>query len=183
MPPAQGRILVSEPFLRDHFFRRAVVLLAEHNENGSFGLIINKPIEYSFNEVVSDFPEIDLPVFLGGPVRTDRLFYIHSAGPDMVNGSMEIMNGLWWGGHIEDVKSKLSEGELNAQNIKFFVGYSGWDPDQLNKEIEHHSWVITQESAGVIMKNDPVNLWGKIVRSLGQDYHIWTKFPVDPGMN
>ena len=181
--PGQGKLLVSEPFLKDYFFRRSVVLLAEHNEDGSFGVIINKPIEYAFNEVVAGFPQIDIPVFLGGPVQTDRLFYIHTLGEEKVPGSLEIMKGLWWGGDIEQVRKLMSGGLVQESNFRFFVGYSGWEPEQLDRELQEESWVIAKKPARVVMSVRTSDLWTRIVRSLGKDYVPWTRFPIDPSLN
>ncbi len=72
--PRQGIILISEPSLRDFYFRQSVVLLAEHNEEGTFGVIVNKPIEARIQDIIKDFPDSDLPVYLGGPVKTDSIF-------------------------------------------------------------------------------------------------------------
>lgn len=183
LKPGQGSLLISEPFLQDYFFRRSVVLLAEHNDEGSFGVIINKPVEYAFNEVVSGFPQADLPIFLGGPVQTDRLFYIHTLGSSEIEGSLEVMKGLWWGGDINTVRLLLSSGRLNTQNIRFFVGYSGWEPAQLDRELEDESWIIVRKSSRLIMSVDPQKMWNNIVGSLGDQYTLWTRFPVDPALN
>ncbi len=87
--PAKGKILISEPFLIDYYFKRSVVLLAEHNEEGTFGLIINKPVDIALSDVLHDFPEFDSPVYLGGPVKTDSLYFIHTLG-DRLENSLEI---------------------------------------------------------------------------------------------
>ena len=94
--PIQGALLISEPFLKDFYFRRSVVLLAEHNDDGSFGLIINKPVEVMLNEIVKDFPYFETKLFIGGPVNTDSLFILHTLGKQIKN-SFQIMPGLYWG--------------------------------------------------------------------------------------
>ncbi|MCD4737049.1 MAG: YqgE/AlgH family protein, partial [Bacteroidales bacterium] len=78
--PTKGKILISEPFLTDYYFKRSVVLLAEHNEDGSFGLILNKPVNLEFNDILKNFPTFHGQMFLGGPVKTDSLFFIHTLG-------------------------------------------------------------------------------------------------------
>ena len=120
--PAKGKILISEPFLIDYYFKRSVVLLAEHNEEGTFGLIINKPVDIALSDVLHDFPEFDSPVYLGGPVKTDSLYFIHTLG-DRLENSLEITEGLYWGGDIEVVKEMITLGKITAKEIKFFVGY------------------------------------------------------------
>src|SRR5512137_1275084 len=92
--PKQGSILISEPSLRDFYFRQSVVLLAEHNEEGTFGVIINKPIEARLKDIVKGFSGIDLPVYLGGPVKTNSIFFIHTHSE--IDQSLPIMQGLYW---------------------------------------------------------------------------------------
>ena len=103
LKPAKGRLLLSEPLMGDYYFGRSVVLLAEHNKEGSFGVIINKPVAAKLNEVITDFPEFDAHMFIGGPVETDRLFYLHTFGKE-VSDSIEILDGVFWGGDMETIK-------------------------------------------------------------------------------
>ena len=93
LKPSKGRILISEPFLIDYYFKRSVVLLAEHNDEGSFGLIINKPVDMHLSDILQDFPEFDAPIYLGGPVKTENLYFIHTKG-NLIDESMKILDGL-----------------------------------------------------------------------------------------
>jgi putative transcriptional regulator len=179
--PQQGVILISEPSLRDFYFRQSVVLLAEHNEEGSFGIIINKPIETRVNEILKDFPDLDLPVYLGGPVKTDSIFYIHTK--ENVENSMKIIDGLYWGGDIETIKEMLSMKMIHEDEIRFFIGYSGWNPNQLDREIREKSWVLSHTSIHEIINKHPENLWSGHLKSMGSEYAIWANFPADPSYN
>lgn len=180
--PARGRILLSEPFMGDYYFGRAVVLLAEHNEEGSFGVILNKPVTANFNEVLKDFPEFDAPMYLGGPVETDSLFYIHTLG-DQLEGSTEIVKGLYWGGEIEMLKELIMIKRIQPDDIRFFIGYSGWAADQLKGELKKNSWVITRASRQHLFAMDPMSMWDKLISKMGTQYKYWTKFPIDPTAN
>ena len=124
--PKQGIILISEPSLQDFYFKQSVVLLAEHNEEGTFGVIINKPLEAQLTDVVKEFPGFDFPVYLGGPVKTDSIFFVHTK-PD-IPGSLKIMKGLFWGGEVKIIRAMMEHGELSEHDIRFYVGYSGWHP-------------------------------------------------------
>ena len=179
--PRQGIILISEPSLRDFYFRQSVVLLAEHNAEGSFGIIINKPIETRISEVLKDFPDVDMPLYLGGPVKTDSLFFIHTK-EDIAN-SLKIIDGLYWGGDIEVITEMISMGLINENEIRFFIGYSGWNPNQLDREIKEKSWVLSHTSAEEIINKQPKKLWPGYLRSMGSDYAIWANFPSDPSYN
>ncbi len=180
--PGKGKLLISEPFLLDYYFKRSVVLLAEHNEDGSFGVIMNKPINASFNDIVKDFPEFEAQLFLGGPVKNDSLFFIHTLG-DKIENSAEILEGLFWGGDIDQVKEMITLNLLNSDDIRFYVGYSGWASKQLEGELEKNSWVISRTTADNLMVTDPSELWGEILKTLGEEYSLWTNFPADPAAN
>ncbi|MFO8053621.1 MAG: YqgE/AlgH family protein [Bacteroidales bacterium] len=182
LAPKAGRLLISEPFLQDMFFKRSVVLLADHNKDGSFGLILNKPVEMKFNEIVQNFPHFEVPLYMGGPVKTDSVFFIHSLG-DQIKNSYPIIPGLYWGGDIEDVKQMIREKALGKYQIKFFLGYSGWSENQLNEELERNSWVITDTRSKEVLEKPAESMWQKMVKSLGKEFDIWTKLPHDPRLN
>lgn len=180
--PAKGRILLSEPLMGDYFFGRSVVLLAEHNEEGSFGTILNKPISANFNEVVKDFPDFDAPVYLGGPVDTENLFYIHTKG-DLIAESLEIIDGVYWGGDIEMLKEMMLLKTIQPLDIRFFIGYSGWAANQLDQELEKNSWIIARAEANQIFDTEPTTMWEQIVNKMGEEYKYWKNFPLDPNAN
>ncbi|MBN3034694.1 MAG: YqgE/AlgH family protein [Bacteroidales bacterium] len=182
LKPSKGKVLISEPFLLDYYFKRSVVLLAEHNDEGTFGLIINKPVDIKFNDLLKDFPQFDAQIFLGGPVKTDSLFYIHSLG-NMIEESIPIIEGLYWGGDIDLVKEMISLGRVSNEEIKFFAGYAGWVPKQLDGELERNSWLVSNLTVDAIMKSDPAKLWDLCLRNLGGEYTLWSNFPADPSMN
>lgn len=179
--PKQGTILISEPSLRDYFFRQSVVLLAEHNDEGTFGLIINKPTEAKLREVLKGFPYYKHPVYLGGPVKTDNIFYLHTH-PE-VEGSLQIMDGLYWGGDIDMLRELWRNGEIRPDDIRFFMGYAGWSPNQLDREISEKSWVLSHSTVREIINDHPESLWRDYLKSMGQDYAIWANFPADPTLN
>lgn len=180
--PAPGRILISEPFLIDYYFKRSVVLLADHNDEGSFGLIINKPIDINLHEMVEGFPILDFPIFLGGPVKTDNLFFLHTRG-DIIENSMKVLEKLYWGGDIDQIRELLLIGKLKPTDIKFFIGYSGWVSKQLDNELARNSWLVSAINSKQIMSSNPNKMWDKVVKSMGEDYAYWSNFPSDPALN
>jgi putative transcriptional regulator len=179
--PKRGIILISEPSLKDFYFRQSVVLLAEHNEEGTFGVIVNKPVEARLHEVVKGFPGYDYPVYLGGPVKTDSIFFIHTRRE--VEGSMKIMEGLYWGGNLTMVHALMDAGTIDESSIRFYVGYAGWHPQQLDREIQEKSWVLSHATIGEVINNHPEELWSNYLKNMGNDYAIWANFPADPAMN
>ena len=179
--PQQGIILISEPSLRDFYFRQSIVLLAEHNDEGSFGIIINKPIEAQINDILKDFPDFNAPVYLGGPVKTDSIFFLHTK-PD-IEDSLEIMEGLYWGGDLETIREMVNLHEITEHDIRFYVGYSGWDASQLDREIKEKSWILSNTTVAEVIHPNPENLWRTHLRNMGKDYALWSNFPTDPSFN
>ncbi|MEZ0129373.1 YqgE/AlgH family protein, partial [Flavobacterium sp. LBUM151] len=126
----KGHLLIAEPsIIGDLSFNRSVILLADHNKEGSIGFIINKPLKYTINDLI---PEIDatFKIYNGGPVEQDNLYFIHNI-PELIPNSVEISNGIYWGGDFESTKDLINEGSINKNNIRFFLGYTGWDENQL----------------------------------------------------
>lgn len=182
LKPAKGRLLLSEPFLGDFFFGRSVVLLTEHNAAGSFGLIMNKPANTTFNQLIRDMPSFDAPIYLGGPVETSSLFFVHTIG-SKIEDTIQISKKLWWGGNFEQIKDLIGLNLLKTDEIRFFMGYSGWSANQLDEEIKKNSWVIVNPLNANLLLQDPLSLWEKTISMMGKNYSYWTKFPADPSTN
>lgn len=182
IPPEKGLVLVSEPFIQDAYFRRSVVLITEHNKNGTLGFVLNNPIEFRVNEVLSDFPSIESLVGVGGPVRTDTIHYLHSLG-DLIPESVHVMEDLYWGGDFEIVKSLISQGVLKHNQIRFFVGFSSWYEGQLERELSEDSWMVTRLDRNSVMTISEGTLWEKVLEKEDKQYQMWTKYPENPHMN
>ena len=133
--PKMGCFLVSEPFLPDPNFERTVILLCEHNEEGSVGFVLNKPSILKFDEAIEDVHNFNVQLYIGGPVQQDTLHFIHRAG-HLLEGSIKIGDNIYWGGNYEQLITIINNGELNKNDFKFFLGYSGWAPGQLEEELK-----------------------------------------------
>lgn len=181
--PEKGKLLIAEPTLTgDVSFNRSVVLLAEHNEQGSVGFILNKPLEYDISELIS---EINVPfkVFNGGPVEQDNLYFIHKV-PHLIEDSIEIADGIYWGGDFEKTIELINSNTITEKDIRFFLGYSGWDSLQLNQELMSKSWVVVTNEYQSDLIQKPVNaFWKEKMVELGGDYLIWSNAPENPGLN
>lgn len=179
--PSAGRLLISAPFLGD-IFKRSVILLTEHNEEGTVGFILNKPTEFKLHEVLDDFPEFNAKVFLGGPVQQNSLNFIHKAG-NILEGGYEISNGVFWNGNFEMLKVLIGNGSLDPEDFRFFLGYAGWSPEQLKNEIKGNSWYLNDPSVEILFDNASDKLWSTILKSMGKEYSIISTFPEDPSVN
>lgn len=182
--PAQGSILISEPFLQDAYFQRSVVLLVEHNTQGSMGFVLNKKTDLIVNTFfpeLEEYPEI--PIYLGGPVSTNRLFFIHSLGDLIVPDSVKIKDRLYFDGDFEALKRYMQNGHSIEGKVKFFLGYSGWTEGQLGNEINKNSWVVSHAAKENVLLADGESFWKNSLEQLGSNYEAWTKYPKDPYLN
>ncbi len=181
--PGSGKLLISEPLLQDAYFRRSVVLLIEHSEKeGSVGIMLNKPMDVSFNQIIKNSPVLNAGIYLGGPVDMRNIYFLHTLG-QVIEDSIEISPGLYWGGNIDQVNELISLKVVDNSNIRFYVGYSGWEPKQLEKELKLNSWAVLSASALDIWNLHPNEIWNAMVTKLGMKFKFWTKMPEDPGMN
>jgi len=182
LAPEKGRLLISEPFLPDPNFERTVVLLCDHNDEGSFGFVLNKPSTLKVNEVMEDINNVDEVVFIGGPVQQDTLHFIHRN--TALDKAVEIQEGIHWGGNFEDLVILANTKQLSASNIRFFLGYSGWGPGQLESELKQDSWIvcdyITDE---LLFDTEPQIMWKKALENMGGRFSVYSNYPVDPSMN
>lgn len=166
-----GNILIAEPFMTDGYFKRSVILVCEHRVDGSVGFILNKTVNMNIGDLISDFPEFEATVNFGGPVSTDTIHYIHNVG-DILDGSTEIVKGVYWGGDFEKLKFLIKSELILPKNIRFFVGYSGWSAGQLEEELQHGSWVIDQMYANYAFKEKQQKLWQKVLINKGETYTV-----------
>lgn len=180
--PQKGRILISEPFLMDNYFKRSIVLITEHTDEGTIGFVLNKPVDIPINEIVEDFPKTNADVSIGGPVSTNTLHYIHTLG-DIVPESTRVLGNLYWGGNFEVIERLHRSGNISNNQIKFFLGYSGWSPNQLEDELSGNAWIVEQLTADQIMTPMSQNFWKRQLSKMGNKYRMWSNFPEDPEMN
>lgn len=179
--PKKGRILISEPFLQGYYFSRSIVLLTEHDAEGSMGLVLNKQLDLKIGSVIKDVSFSETKLICGGPVSPDKLFYIHNF--KNVSGATEIIEGLFFGGNFNAIKDMLAFKPNLINDIRFFIGYAGWSPGQLADELKESSWLVSNMSAEVILHAPVERLWRSTVEALGEDYARWTNFPSNPEMN
>jgi len=182
-PIGPGQLLLSEPFMFDENFKRTVVLVCSHDdENGTVGLIINKPINIRLNDVIDDFPEFKGKIYLGGPVGTDSIQFLHTLG-SVMEGSIKLTDNLYWGGNFEQLKTMITEGHVKVEDVRFFLGYSGWSPGQLTQEMQDNSWIVAQANTNYIFKGDINTLWRDVMNDMGGLYRTMASYPENPMLN
>lgn len=180
--PLGGTMLISQPSLTDRFFNKSVVILVDHGNEGSFGVIVNKPANIKLSAVTNEFAGFDADLYLGGPVQINSLFYIHTKG-ELVKDSLKIIDDVYWGGDIHEIRDLISSGKMTEKDIRFFAGYSGWEPKQLNREMKENSWIVINGLKRFVFNIRPSHLWKQLVLNLGKEYAPWVNYPADPTMN
>ena len=178
-----GKLLVAAPsVIGDTNFHRSVVLVTQHKDFGSLGFILNKKLEYTLNEVLEDII-VETPLYYGGPVEQDNLFFIHNA-PSLINDSIKISDHLYWSGDFKAVVDLINTKKLSEKDIRFFLGYSGWSENQLQSEIKLKSWIVLDNHYhGDLLSIKDTNFWKNQMIFLGGKYLIWSNTPENPNLN
>jgi putative transcriptional regulator len=180
--PSTGVLLIADPFLKDDNFMRSVILLCRHSEEGSFGFVLNKLYDLTMADLFSDMEGYNIPVHIGGPVQMDTIHYIHQY-PDLLADSQKITDNIYWGGDFEGLKNLIKDGKIDYTKIKFFIGYSGWEPGQLDSEMEENSWLTATSERDIIFETPTDDIWKAGLKHLGGKYEMMVNFPIDPQLN
>ncbi|MBF0586820.1 YqgE/AlgH family protein [Prosthecochloris sp. N3] len=177
-----GDLIMASAIMLESNFRRTVLLMCEHSGEGSMGFILNRPLEVKVREAISGFEDLDTVLHMGGPVQPDTVHYLHTRG-DVVEGSHEVIPGVYWGGDKEQLSSLMESGMVDPSEIRFYLGYAGWSSGQLEEEFSEGSWYTTGASRDIVFGKDYERMWGRVVRSKGGDYCYAANSPEIPGMN
>ncbi len=174
-----GRIIIAQPFMHGQPFTRSVVLLTDYSAlEGAIGFILNKPLKMKVDRLIADFPEFDGHVFYGGPVQTEIIHYVHTRG-DLLSDSTSIGNGLYWGGHFEKLKALIKQGLINTSQVRFYIGYAGWSPGQLEAEVEEGSWIIGDSDMNYLFSSNYNKLWNLAMSNQGDVYTVLAQIPAN----
>ena len=180
--PAAGILLIADPFLKDPNFLRTVVLLCEHRQQGSFGFVLNKQIEQTLDELITDLEGHSLPVYYGGPVQKDTIHFLHQY-PDLIPESVKVGKDIYWGGNFETVTALIKNNSIDLGKIKFFIGYSGWGDGQLTGELDEKSWLTVSANQTIVFNTQQNEIWKSSLQQLGGKFEMMINFPIDPQLN
>lgn len=174
--PAKGRLLLAEPHLSEDFFKRAVILLIEHNSTESFGLVLNHISAIKLPDLFEHI-QLNLPIFNGGPVAQNQLFYLHRF--KNIQGAAKIRDGLFFGGAWKDVLMQAHLVRNPAKHLRLFAGYAGWGAGQLSSEIKENSWICTNlPKANELFAIKPQELWKHNLLQHGPELAFFANYPV-----
>lgn len=174
-----GSILLAEPFLQDEHFSRAVVLICHYDEEGAFGLILNKKGLNPFDG--NPHPLAGYPFFEGGPVEKNSMFFVHRLKG--LPESIPLRDGLHWQGRYEDLLEAVKAREFENGNCRLLMGYAGWEKGQLEGEILREDWMVYNGSISGILQLPAETMWKDVLRSMGPYYRMVSNFPPDPSLN
>lgn len=181
MKPAN--FLIATPtIIGDYNFHRAAVLIVDCKTSGELGFIVNKKMPYTLDELVEEVHN-PFPVYFGGPVEQDNLFFIHRLG-NQIPDSIHLQEDLFWSGDFQTVISLIESKKITSDQIRFFLGYSGWSEGQLEAEINADSWIRMESIAlNEWMENSCEDFWKNQMRKLGGRYLLWSNAPENPLSN
>jgi putative transcriptional regulator len=172
-------LLVSSPALIDPNFRKTVVLITHHDEEGAMGLVLSRPSEVPAVEAVpalGGMPGAGDPVFVGGPVQPEA-FMALAEFEDVAESAAKIF------GDIGFMPAEAEPAELDVRRMRLFAGYAGWGPGQLEAELEEPSWIVVGAEAGDPFADDPDALWREVILRKGGPFSLMENMPFDPGLN
>ena len=181
LSPDPGNIMVAEPFMQDDYFKRSVVFLCENNEDGTVGFILNEKLNIQLNDLFNEPLPFNAQLFMGGPVEAQNLFYLHTC-KDLVD-AIEIKDGMYWSGDFEQLKEYMLIGKIQSHQIRFFLGYSGWNKQQLINELAAENWLIGSIECIEIFDLEHDEFWKSQMRKLGKEQALMSNFPDDPSLN
>jgi putative transcriptional regulator len=180
--PGRGILLIADPFLKDPNFLRTVVLICEHNEDGDVGFVLNRQYKNTLDELIPELEGHPLPVYYGGPVAENSIFFIHQY-PDEIPGGQEVMKGVYWGGDFEAVVNLIKNETIDIKKVRFFIGYSGWSSGQLAEEMDEKTWLTVKANRKLVFQSKSEEIWKDALKHLGGDYEMMVNFPIDPQLN
>lgn len=179
MESLQGKLLVSSPSLIDPNFRKTVVLVAHHDDEGAMGLVLSRPSDVAAAEAVpllEGLPGAEGPVFVGGPVQPEAFMVLAEFG-DIEEAAAPIMDGLGF------MPADTEPDDLSIKRLRLFAGYSGWSAGQLEAELEEPAWIVVDAETDDAFADDPDELWRTVVHRKGGPFSLMENMPFDPEMN
>jgi putative transcriptional regulator len=175
--PQQGSLLLADPHLTEDYFQRAAILLVAHDATESFGLVVNHPSELLLSDLF-DHIELDLPIYNGGPVAPEQLFYLHRFAH--IKGAKRVTEHLYFGGDWQEVLTNAIVLNKPQDHLRLFAGYAGWGAQQLDEELSAFAWICTTVFQDQTLLNvDPATLWKKSMLEQEPNLAMFAHFPLN----
>ena len=178
----KGKILLSSPnLLSDMIFYKSIILIVDENEKGLTGFILNRKSDLYITKDIKSTKKVKIDLFYGGPVSNNHYYLLKSENDHFE--SIKIHKNLYWGNNLEYLFNQIEDGLIDKDDVIFFQGYSGWDNEQLDDEIENNSWIVLENGIENTFEYKESKSWNKIIKSLGKKYRIWSNSPDDISLN
>lgn len=182
-----GRVLVAEPFIDRTCFNHGVLSLIDYNpEDGATGVVLNNRTEYMLAELIEGITAgTPIPVYCGGPTGQDRIYFVHTLGPDIIPDARPYADGLYVGGSFDAAADYVNGGYPTDGYIRFFIGYTNWVEGQLEKELASSVWATLPQALAPsqLLTDSGDRAWHNAVRALGGDFRSWRLIPRNPVCN
>ena len=178
----KGKILLSSPnLLSDMIFYKSIILIVDETEKGLTGFILNRKSDLYITKDIKSTKKVKIDLFYGGPVSNNHYYLLKSENDHFE--SIKIHKNLYWGNNLEYLFNQIEDGLIDKEDVIFFQGYSGWDNEQLDDEIEKNSWIVLENGIENTFEYKESKSWNKIIKSLGKKYRIWSNSPDDISLN
>ena len=178
----KGKILLSSPnLLSDMIFYKSIILIVDETEKGLTGFILNRKSDLYITKDIKSTKKVKIDLFYGGPVSNNHYYLLKSENDHFE--SIKIDKNLYWSNNLEYLFNQIEDGLIDKEDVIFFQGYSGWDNEQLDDEIEKNSWIVLENGIENTFEYKESKSWNKIIKSLGEKYRIWSNSPDDISLN
>lgn len=178
----QGNILIAKPYLQCSYFKRSIIYLCEHSSHGSLGFVLNKPQGIYLKDIFPHLKQGHFPLFEGGPVAQQELFFIHTLGLKL-SDSVEITKGIYMGGDFTELCRLIEQKKISNKQVRFFVGCSSWNPNQLEQEVTREDWFVQTANYDTLVETLPDEMWGDELIKINPSFKAFTDFSFDPSLN
>lgn len=177
-----GSLLIAHPLLNDGYFNRSVVHISQYSEEGIVGFILNFKTQFKLRDVRPQVKNGNFPIYDGGPVARNQLFFLHTLG-EKVSNSLHVKDNLFFGGDFYELLHIIDHEDISENEVRFFAGYSGWDVEQLDDEIAKKSWYVNANPQGNILVSNPDYIWGNELAKQKSGLRIFSEIGYDPSLN
>lgn len=181
--PQKGMMLVALPALLDPNFRQTVILLCEHNSEGSLGLIVNRPTDAELSNILPEaeaFRDRQDSVYEGGPVQKNALMALYHGLP--AAEAVSVFGDIYLTGNLGALDCAVSI-QPGHSRVRFYLGYAGWSPLQLEGELAAGGWKLLPGDPDLVFGSEAPRLWSDMMRSLGDEFEMYSHMPEDPSSN
>ncbi len=180
---SKGSFLIASPEIDAGVYFRSVILLCEHSPSGSFGLIINKPVNIDLPEEIikiENQANVNIGIRSGGPIQPNQMMLLHSSDA-LGEQALKVCEKVYLGGDMQFLKESISS--PTGPNLRLCFGYTGWDAGQLEREFLSGNWFLAPGKAGHVFEVPPEKLWQTILREMGGKYATLSMIPEDLSLN